>query len=146
LLKLKDIPLLNVRSLLFHPLSVVILGSQEYTTALLRAENGISVRPGLHTLKQFCSTGNLPPATNSKEYSLFVKELLKYRMLDVAALVHGLGLPALKVGRSELPDLLTRRVVSVILFSSISIRTLVHVFSPQGLQTGLASYVTPKAW
>jgi hypothetical protein len=45
----------------------------------------------LQVLASFCRTGERPTAKSSSQQDAWVKELLGYRLLDVMAQVHGVG-------------------------------------------------------
>jgi hypothetical protein len=68
---------------------------------------------GFGLLRKFCETGVLP--TRQGDLSLFVKELMKYRFMDILAALLGLGKhPTLIPRKDEIPDGHLRRIVSIL--------------------------------
>jgi hypothetical protein len=58
--------------------------------AVVHEESNPVLDQGCLLLRSFCADGSKPPK-GSKDYGRFVKELLKYRLLDVAAFVFEVG-------------------------------------------------------
>jgi hypothetical protein len=64
---------------------------KRYLGAVLRQEAMPSTDRGLSLLQIFCENGLKPLNPGSKDSGLFVKELIKYRVLDIAAFVFEKG-------------------------------------------------------
>src|ERR1700676_716816 len=65
--------------------------AKKYLDAIIREESNPVLDQGGVLLRAFCADGSKPSNPGSKDYTRLVKELLKYRLLDIAAFVFKLG-------------------------------------------------------
>jgi hypothetical protein len=87
---LGTIPSLSVHVL--HVVGRTILSiTQKYLQVILCQEAVPGADRGSFLFQTFCEQGLKPPNPRSKEFGLFIKELLKYRVLDIASFVFEKG-------------------------------------------------------
>jgi hypothetical protein len=84
---------------------------QGYLDAVLAQEVKDGIDRGFFLLKSFCKDGRKPANTSSKDFGLFVKELLKYQILDIAAFIFEKGSCSKVYPRGDLPAAIVRKLV-----------------------------------
>lgn len=67
--------------------TILIIVKQKYLKVVMEEEESPASHRGLFLLQNYCRDGS-KPLPGGKDHALFVKELLKYRILDIAALVY----------------------------------------------------------
>jgi hypothetical protein len=104
--KMQSIPHISVSPILFRPFLVPTQRSTKAYLALIRGQESSLYEsvyfPGfdnLELLRSFCLTGEMP----LKKFDGLVKELLKYRLLDVFAHVYEKSPEVNTIGRQSLP-------------------------------------------
>jgi hypothetical protein len=85
-------------------------------------QSGSTYFPGMERLtllQRFCATGDFP----EKQADILVKELLKYRLLDIVALVYDMASESNSKERGEVPfvDKIVHRFFSVTLLAGLKL-------------------------